>query len=487
MSARQLNRRLSPEDAAFLLMDTPESAMNIGSIAIFEGEIETSRFVANIESKLHLIPRYRQRVMPAPFSLGRATWEDDPAFDIRRHVLETALEPPGSDAQLLELASRLYGRQLERDKPLWEINIVRGLSGGRTAAVSCVHHCLADGVGGVEMLMVVLDVSPEPAPPPPPDEPWQPRPLPSRWSLLVDALFDSAAERVDRWAGLQRGLVEVMLGGDVTTARAIERGIRRALPYFAVPVKRAFFNGPFSPRRQIAVTSFAFEQVRAVRKAVCGTVNDVMLAVLSLAMREYLRRHGESVDERELRVLTPVNIRREDESGMLGNHISMLLVELPLYLADPVQVLRVVARRTEKLKEEHAAEGIAMVGEALMGLPAPLLAMAAGLPAPPNTVANMVCTNIPGPMIPLYTVGHRLLEHYALAPLGWEMGVGVAVTSYNQRIYVTLQSDPALADDMDDLCGLFNDAYAALCAAAGVDVAARAAPEIAPRRSVAAA
>lgn len=165
----------------------------------------------------------------------------------------------------------------------------------------------------------------------------------------------------------------------------------------------------------------------------------------------------------------------------------MLLVELPVYMADPVQVLRTIAERTERLKREHAADGIAMVGQALLGLPAPLLAPLRFTPAPRNTVANMVCTNVPGPMIPLYTVGHRLLEHYALAPLGWEMGVGVAVTSYNQRLYVTAQSDEGLADDMDDLCGLLDDSYAALCAAAGVDVAAEMAPEVAAPRSVAAA
>jgi hypothetical protein len=165
----------------------------------------------------------------------------------------------------------------------------------------------------------------------------------------------------------------------------------------------------------------------------------------------------------------------------------MLLVELPLYMTDPVETLQVVAGRTEKLKQEHAADGIAMIAQALLGLPAPVLGALGFAPPPRNNVANMVCTNVPGPMIPLYTVGHRLLEHYALAPLGWEMGMGVAVTSYNQRLYVTAQADAALADDMDEFRDLLDESYAALCAVTGVDTAAPVAPEIATPRSVVAA
>ena len=169
MSARELNRRLSPEDAAFLLMDTDASPQNIGSIAIFEGDIDLERFVTNVEAKLHLIPRYRQRVVDAPLNLARATWEDDPGFDISRHVFETRLDELGTDDQLISLASRLFESRLDRKRPLWEMTLVHGLSGRRTGVISKVHHCLVDGVGGVEMLMIVLDVSPTPAPAPPPE------------------------------------------------------------------------------------------------------------------------------------------------------------------------------------------------------------------------------------------------------------------------------------------------------------------------------
>jgi WS/DGAT/MGAT family acyltransferase len=249
MSAREPNRRLSPEDAAFLLMDTDASPQNIGSIAIFEGDIDLERFVRNIEAKLHLIPRYRQRVVEAPLNLARATWEDDPEFDVNRHVFETQLEAPGTDRELVSLASRLFEARLDRKRPLWEIALVHGLSDGRCALVSKVHHCLVDGVGGVEMLMIVMDVSPDPAPAPPPESPYEPRPMPSRLSLAIDAMFDNAEERVERWASLQRGLVDMLIGGDSESLRTIGRGLRRALPYFTAPVQRAFFNGEFVPVR----------------------------------------------------------------------------------------------------------------------------------------------------------------------------------------------------------------------------------------------
>jgi WS/DGAT/MGAT family acyltransferase len=354
-------------------MDTDATPQNIGSIAIFEGVVDYQRFVANVESKLHLIPRYRQRVVNAPLNLARATWEDDPDFDTGRHVRETWLESRARTGSLSRWRPGSLSRGWTGRRPLWEITVVHGLSGGRTGVVSKVHHCLVDGVGGVEMLMVVLAVSPDPAPPPPPEEPYEPRRIPSTFSLAIDALFDNAEERVARWAGLQRGLVDVMIGGESEGLRTIGRGLRRALPYFAVPMQPAFFNGEFSPKRQISVTSFPFEQVRAVRKAATGTVNDVILAVLSLALRNYLRQHGEAVADREFRVLLPVNVRPEEASGQWGNHISMLLVELPLYIADPLEALRMIAERTEKLKQEHAADGIAMIAQALMGLPAPIL------------------------------------------------------------------------------------------------------------------
>jgi len=467
MAQTGLNRRLSAQDATFLYLEKEEAPMHIGSIAVFDGEVPYDRYVENIASKLHLIPRYRQRVVPAPFNIGHPTWEFDPDFDIARHILPVQIEPPGTDAQLIELAGRLFAGKLDRGKPLWEMYLVRGLEGQRSAAVSKVHHCLVDGVSGIELLMVTLDVSPNP-PPPPPSQPYQPPPIPDAARRLLDAVWDSMSARLDRWAEYQKGLLETALGGDVGRARSVMRALEVALPYFARPVAKAPFNKPFGGTRKLACSEISFAEVRAIRAACGGTVNDVVLAVLGGALGRYLELHGESIEGRVMRVLTPVNVRREDERASLGNRISMLLVEVPVGIRDPVERLHAITESTDALKRAHIADGIQWVADQLGMLPTPLQALLGGLPSPPNTVANMVCTNVPGPMIPLYTVGHRMLSHYPLIPIAWEMGIGCGVTSYDQKLYFGLMADEQAAPDVDRLKEFLDQAYVELRAAAGV-------------------
>ncbi len=241
-----------------------------------------------------------------------------------------------------------------------------------------------------------------------------------------------------------------------------------AIPYFAVPAAPAPFDGPFSGERKLVGSEVSFQEVRAIRKACGGTVNDVVLAVLGGALGRYLLEHGETIRDRDMRVLTPVNVRREDESGSLGNHIAMLLVEVPVGIADPVKRLQSIIERTGNLKRSHAADGIETIADALLRMPAPLVSAFAALGAPPNTVANIVCTNVPGPMIPLYTVGHRLLTHYPMVPPLWEMGINFAVTSYDGMLYFALTADAQAAPDVDVLNECLKQAYIELRAAAGV-------------------
>ena len=474
MSQRASGQRLGPEDFAFLAMETRESPMNIGSVAVFEGEVPYERFVENLGARLHLIPRYTQVVVSAPFNIGRPTWEPAPGFDIRQHIHRMTLPAPVSEQGLMELVADLYTGLLDRRKPLWEMHLVE-VEGGRSAFVTKIHHCLVDGVAGVGLATVMLDVSPDPPPPPPPPLRAEPGPLPGRATLFLDALFDRFSETVDRWAGAQNLAVDALMGGDLPLLRPITRALEVAIPYFAVPVKRAGFNRALTPGRRLASAAFPFEEFREIRKH-CGggTVNDVVLTVLAGALSLYLKEHGEPVEGRELRVLTPVNVRRADEQGQLGNRISMLIIETPLDVRDPVERLAIIKERTEKLKRDRAAEGIEALADVLLQLPPPLTSVLGAGGAPPNWVANLVCTNVPGPMIPLYAVGHRLLEHYALAPLSWEMGLGCAVTSYDKNLFFTLQSDPEAAPDVERLKELLEQSYFELKAAAA-EQAARAA------------
>lgn len=466
MAQANLNRRLSAQDAAFLYNEREEEPMNIGSVAVFQGEIPYQRLRDNIESKLHLIPRYRQKITPAPLNLNHPTWDYDPNFDIRNHVRLVQIDPPGTDDQLRDLAARLFQGMLSRDKPLWEINLVHGLEGGRSALVSRVHHCLVDGVSGIELLMIVLDVSPNPPPPPPAPPAEEPEEAPDPVMRLFDALFDRMADNLKTIADFQKGLLDTIDQPD--PLRSLTRALETALPYFTVPVRRAPFNKRLTPERKLAWSAYEFSEFRAIRQVTGGTVNDVVLAILGGALDRYYEAHGTPTDGQTARILTPVNVRRENERGALGNRISMLLVEVPLGLRDPIERLTIIRDQTERLKRQNIADGLEVASNGLAGISPWVQAMAGALPKPPNTVANMVCTNVPGPMIPLYCVGHQLEAHYPLFPIAWEMGVGCAVTSYNQKLYFGLMADASAAPDVDRLATFLTDAYAELRGAAGV-------------------
>ena len=468
MSQDNEKRRLSAQDASFLYMERPEAPLHIGSIAIFEGNVPYERFVQNIASKIHLIPRYQQRVVPAPFNIGHPTWEWDPDFDLHRHVMRVKLDPPGSDAQLMELSARLFEGMLDRNKPLWEIYQVEGLEGSRTAMVSKVHHCLVDGVSGMELLMIVLDVSPTPAPPPPPAVIDAHAPIPSAPTRLVDAIFDNMTERLDRLSDLQKNTVDSVLAGESRTRTAL-RSLEETQPYLANPVSRAPFNKPLTRERRLACSEFSFAEIRGIRASCGGTVNDVVLTVLAGALGRYLEMHGENTRDRKVRILAPVNVRREDERGNLGNRVSMLLIEAPAGEPDPVARLKTITETTERLKRQNVASGTEILGDLLGGLPPAIQSLVGLLPPPPNNLANLVCTNIPGPMIPLYSVGHRLLAHYPMMPLAWEMGVGCGVTSYDQKLYFGLMADPNAAPDVARLKEFLDQAFVELRSVAGVD------------------
>ncbi len=465
MTQRGTSQRLSAQDASFLYMEQQEAALHIGSIGVFEGQISYDRFVDNIRSKLHLIPRYQQIATPAPFNVGHPTWEWDQEFDLGRHIYHVTLEG-ATDAELYEKAADLFAPMLERDKPLWEIYVVNGLAGDRSALVSKVHHCLVDGVSGIELLMIMLDVSADPAPPPPAPEIEKKLPEPS-YMRLVDALLDNVSASIDQMAA--RATLGLDIAGGETQVRSIVRALETAVPYFQVPMARAPFNKPLSGGRVLGFSEFSFQEIRQIRQAAGGTVNDVVLTVLGGALGRYFEMHGQTTERRTARVLTPVNVRRDEEKKALGNRVSMLLVEVPVGVSDPIERLNAVTARTATLKTQNVADGIETLSDVLGNSP-PILQAAAGmLPLPPNTVAHMVCTNVPGPMIPLFCVGHRLQGHFPLVPLAWEMGVGLGVTSYNQKLYFGYMGDAGAGSDVQRLKEFTDQAYIELRSAAGVE------------------
>lgn len=464
--AQPSTQRLSPTDAAFLYFESEKEPMNIGSVAVFEGRMSYARFLKNLGDKLHLIPRYRQRVMFAPLNIAHPSWEWDPEFDIRNHVIRVRIDEPGNDAQLRELAAKLFEGTLSRDRPLWEMYMVEGLEGDRTALVSKVHHCLVDGVSGIELLMIVMEVSADPPPPIPPSEPYAPPPLPDALRRFTDALFDRMSDGLATAANVQKALVNAV--DSPAGARSIGRAMESAAPYLRQPMPRAPFNTSFSGGRQLAWAEFSFEELRSIRQACGGTVNDVVLAVLGGALTRYYEAHNQRTEGQVVRIATPVNVRREDERGALGNRVSMLMAEVPLDMRNPVERLQAIREKYDALKRNHVADGVELLGEAMGNVPPMLLAALGSLPQPPNTLTNLICTNVPGPMIPLYSVGHRLTAHYPLVPIAWQMGVGVAVTSYNQRLYFGIISDTQAAPDVERLADFLKQSYVELRSATGV-------------------
>jgi WS/DGAT/MGAT family acyltransferase len=416
---------------------------------------------------MHLIPRYRQRAIIPPLHAGHPTWEDDPQFSLDRHVRLVQLPAPGTREQLLEFCSDLFAEMLPRDRPLWDITVIHGLEGGNTAYLSRVHHCMVDGVSGIELLLAVLDLVPSPEPTPPPAEPWKPAELSRPLESWADAVFDQWNRDIHAFTEWQQNLLDPR--SQVRQMTELGRAMQVALPAAMRRPAATPWNKPITGKRRVAVTHMSFQEVRGIRSAIGGTVNDVMLTILAGALGRYLDEHGVKTPGMTLRVMIPVNVRADDEKGALGNRVSMMLPELPVGIPNAAERLAAVQGEMGRLKEHHQAGAFESLMRMGTNLPAAYYALA-GMGGVPPGGANLVCTNVPGPMIPLYSVGHRMLEHYPLVPLAGDMGIGVGITSFDKSLYLGIMSDPTIIDDVDKIARYAAEEFTMLRDAAGVPV-----------------
>ena len=467
MAATTLSRRMSAEDAWFLYFEKPDAPLHIGSIAIYEGTIPFEKMYASMDTRMHLIPRYRQRALIPPFYAGHPTWEDDPKFSLDRHLKLVQLPAPGTQQQLLELCGDLFAEILPRDRPLWDITAIHGLEGDRTAYLSRVHHCLVDGVSGIELLLAVLDLVPDPEPTPPPAEPWQPKEPPRPLEAWADAMFEQWDRDLHAFTAWQQNLLDPR-----TQLRQITefgRALEIALPAALRQPARTPWNKPIGGKRRAAVTEMSFQEVRGIRSALGGTVNDVMLTIIGGALGRYLADHGVKTAGITLRLMIPVNVRAADEKGALGNRVSMMLPEIPAGITDPAERLTAVRAEMERLKSRNQANAFEALVRFVDNLPAAYHALLGSGGVPPGG-ANLVCTNVPGPMIPLYSVGHRMLAHYPMVPLAGDMGIGVGITSYDKSLYLGIMCDPNVVSDVDLIATYCAAEFKALREAAGVPI-----------------
>lgn len=478
MSARALARRLSPLDAAFLYIETPEAPLHLGGVDVFDGPLSREALVDRIAGRISEIPRYRQRVVPEPFGLGHPSWEDAPDFDVRNHVLETTVRWPGDEAQLKASAARIFEPLLSRERPLWELHLVHGLAGGQTAVVSKIHHAMVDGVSGAALLDVLFDLTPEGQPTRTP-APVLPAGPSGTGGLLLETAWDAAADLLEAGSGVAGQIGQLLRGGGPRLGRALE--VAGELGRAAVePVARLPFNRALTGARRLSWVTLSSAEARRIRAARGGTLNDLVLAVIADAVGRALRDGGEPTAGRRFRMLVPVNVRREDEFGQLGNRVSMVPVEAP-FDADPLARLVAVQARTARLKQARIADAVEDLISVAGLIPAPVYAAVLALAARPSVLtlsaplrslppltANVVCTNVPGPQVPLFSQGHRLVAHYPIVPLAFELGLGFAIFSYDERLFIGLIADGAAIDDLDPLARHVAQAFEDLRTAAGV-------------------
>ncbi len=456
--------RLSSLDASFLHLERPEYPMHVGAVSVLEGgsffgadgrfRIDEVRDL--VLSRLPLLPRFRRRLMQVPYDQGRPIWVDDDHFDITYHVRHTALPRPGSWEQLVALTTRVQEVLLDREHPLWEIWMVEGLEGGNVALLQKTHHALIDGVSGVDVATLLLDMSPDFVAPVVPE--WTPEPAPAPSQLLLDTL----CERMSEPAEIVRSIRSAFRG----PRRALERTRELSQSMSTMVTRdaiapRTSINARTGRHRRLAVVRIPLAEVKEIRRGLGGTVNDVLLAGVSGGLRRLFVHRADDTEDLQLRVLCPVSVRTDDQQGTLGNKVSAMFVNLPVDNRPALERLQAISGQTADLKERRQAVG----AEVLLGMTdyvAPTLMNLAAHVVHRQPFFNLVVTNVPGPQAPLYMMGGRLLEAFPIVPLTQNTTVVVGILSYDGTFHFGLWADRDSFADIEVLASGIDDAFTEL-------------------------
>ena len=444
---------LAALDAFFLYAERDEAPLHIGAVYIFEGDTggRGARGIARtLEERLHLVPRYRQRVRFRPLNIGHPVWVDDPEFDLDHHVRHVVLPRPGTDATLRDLVARVMAQRLDTRRPLWELTVVDGLSGGRVALVNKVHHAMVDGISSVDIGTLLFDLERETPPREP--EPWEPRPAPDDLSLAMDSF--EGLRRVAtgnplmlpfRLPGLVRGVAQEAMASPWAGAATLAMSLVR-------PGPQLFFNRMIGGQRRVHHLTVPLPVLKEVKDVFAATVNDVVLAVVAEATSRWLEERVEP-DSELMRVFCPVSVRDQGQRYALGNQVSGMVAELPIGRMPPVTRLARVVTATGELKRSGQAVAARSLTTLTSWAPATLHALGSRLASEPRfglqSRVNMVVTNVPGPQVPFYTGGARMLEVWPFVPVYHTLGLGVALVSYDGVVHVGLNADHELVPDLD--------------------------------------
>ncbi len=455
--------RLTAIDASFLTNEGSSSHMHIGGLLIFEGPPPRyTDFVDHVRSRLHLVPRYRQKLAFPPAQSGRPFWIDDPDFNLEYHIRHSALPAPGSEEQLRNLVGRVFSQQLDRSKPLWELYLILGLEKNRFALIIKTHHSVIDGIAGIDIGTVLFDVKPVPEPIAP-DREWVAHPSPSSAALAAKTARDLAlapAKATRRLASMARR--------PATAVREISQAAEGVAEVAWALVDRAPevpLNVEIGSHRRFTWTRGRLSDFKEIKDVFGGTVNDVVLAVVSGALRKWLRQRGLRTEGLELRALVPLSIRGEESKGELGNQLAALRGPLPVYVDDPVRRLAVVTAAMDDVKESKQALGAEMISRMNDFAPPTLLAQAARINFS-TRLFNLIVTNVPGPQIPLYVLGRELQHAIPLAFLPENHALAIAIMSYNGGIDFGLLADYDSMEDVEVVAEGISESVAELLEAA---------------------
>ncbi len=480
-----MSQRLSGQDASFLYTESASGPMHISSVYVLRGELSHEDAFAHFAERIHLVPAYRRRLALVPMNLAHPSWEDDPEFDLANHVLAHALPSGSSLEDGLDTAIEINEEMLDRKRPLWTVHVISGVP-DRTLILQRTHHALIDGASGIEITTIIYDLDPKGGNPlPAPETPWFPPPVPGPLERAGSAVRDNLRTL--------RGNVEAVLDGGMPSLRAglgeRSRMLARALGvlqrFVARPVITAPFNaGLVGPKRNVRYTKKAFGEIREIRRALGGTINDVVLTVVSEAVARYLHAHGERTEQKYMRIMCPVNVRTESEEGALGNRVSAIFPTLPAWSMDVDKRLVAVCAETNRIKDEQEAQALALLSSGDSGIwpiafaPTQLIGtrwdvtkLLARRPLPvmpnlgwrpPNIGINFVCTNVPGVQVPQYLRGHEVLDTIGVLVLTGNVGFSVTILSYNQQLFFCLICEPRLLPDLEVIIGGIDAAFAEL-------------------------
>jgi WS/DGAT/MGAT family acyltransferase len=453
--------RLTALDNSFLILERPNAYMHVASTLIFEagplrqadGGLDAEAVKRLTASALHRIPRYRQKLVWAPL-LGHPYWVDDPNFNIDYHIRHTALPRPGTEEQLKRISGRIMQQHLDRQRPLWEMWVVEGLEGDRFAVISKVHHCMIDGISGVDILRELLSITPDHDVPEP--VPFIPRPMPSGLELLRAELA--------RWATLPLttfGNVRAVVREATETRREAMTRLRSAAGALGASFRTGSdtpLNGEIGPHRRFDWLPMDIGEIKTVRRALGGSLNDIVLTVVTGAVRRFLLRRHVNPATIEFRIMAPVSVRTEDERGTLGNRVSAWLLPLPVSVADPRKQLQIISAQTDELKRSKQAVGASVLTQMAEWTPSTLLALA-GRNVTRLLPFNMVVTNVPGPQMPMYMLGSRMIESYPHVPLVDGLGLGIALLSCEGKLCWGFNADYDLIPDLRAFVDAISESF----------------------------